>query len=155
VPTFVHLAPAPLVSRIRHSGIARGRWGVFCMPVLPDYDVTHQWARELRRRGQRTFVAIAFWLPDDELFELGRYHTPHQTLTAAQAVAAFRALPDPQGYQVIVPRAIHSSELRAVRPVSHVVGWRYFPGSHGRRPCPCDWCSRGLYGARRIRARFT
>lgn len=70
MPIFVHLAPATMVARIRRAGIWRGRWGVFCIPTLADYYSTHQWARELKRRGHRRMLAISFWLGDDEPVEV-------------------------------------------------------------------------------------
>jgi hypothetical protein len=140
---FVHLAPANAVGRVRRAGIRRGQRGVFCLPVLPDYTVTHQWARELRRRGMRTVVAVTFWLADDEPVSVGLYHRPHQQLPAVEATRLILAATLPLGYEVIVPRAIGPDELRAIRPVSRTVGWRYLPNAHGQRPCLCDWCSRG------------
>ena len=149
---FVHLAPAKAVARIRRAGIKRGRWGVFCMPVLADYYTTHQWARELKRRGHRRMLAISFWLDDADLVEVGRFSTPHQTMRASEAVKALMEAEDRQGYEVIVPHAISPRDLRAVRPVPHVIGWRFYPEPHGRPTfCLCNWCSRGEIKRRRNR----
>ncbi|WP_280403709.1 hypothetical protein [Nocardia brasiliensis] len=50
---FVHLTPEKNVRRIRRAGIKVQGAGVFCVPVLPSYVLSHQWLRELRRHGQR------------------------------------------------------------------------------------------------------
>ncbi len=72
-------------------------------------------------------------------------------MTAAQAVAMF--LPDASlaGFEVIVPRKIVASEIHRIRKLPQVVGWRYYPGAHGKKPCGCPYCQRGQYGARRLR----
>jgi hypothetical protein len=56
MPLLVHLTPEKYVARIVRNGIRTGR-GVYCLPVLPSYYVSHQWLRELKRRGQRTILA--------------------------------------------------------------------------------------------------
>jgi len=56
MPVFVHIADARDGAAIRRSGlrIARERlkwasvsrpWGVFALPVVADFTVTHQWLR--------------------------------------------------------------------------------------------------------------
>jgi hypothetical protein len=136
---FVHLTPEKNARTIMRSGIKRGR-GVFCLPVLPSYVISHQWLRELRRGGQRTIVAVDFRIPDGEPVLVGHYGQAGHEVTAAQAVAVIREMEDPRGYEIVVPRAIGRSELHRVRHVNQVTGWRYVPGSHGRPPCPCPAC---------------
>ncbi|MFD1044409.1 hypothetical protein ACFQ1S_01775, partial [Kibdelosporangium lantanae] len=63
---FVHLTPEKNAKGIARSGIKLGPRGVFCVPMVPSYVISHQWLRELRRGGQRTFVAVDFRIPDDE-----------------------------------------------------------------------------------------
>jgi len=41
MPMLVHLTPEKHLSRIVRNGIRSDR-GVYCMPVLPDYYVSHQ-----------------------------------------------------------------------------------------------------------------
>jgi len=72
-----HLGDARAASAYRRSGIrmSRGRVrasGVFAMPVLPDYFASHQWLRELKRRGVRTFIGVYFRIPDEEIVLVGR-----------------------------------------------------------------------------------
>lgn len=149
MPTFVHLTSDKLVGHIRRAGIKVGMRGVFCLPVLPDYGVTHQWLRELKRGGQKTLIGVYFRLPDDELVSVGRYNRPHEQMTAAEACGFVLKAPDPLGYEVIVPRAIGPDEVRAIRSVSQVVGWRCMPDAHRKPLCQCSWCTRGEFKARR------
>ena len=64
--TFVHLAPTSSIAHIRRSGISKPRksspifpGGVFAVPVTPNFFITHQWLREMRRRGVR-MTAVYF-----------------------------------------------------------------------------------------------
>ncbi|WP_040477665.1 hypothetical protein [Longispora albida] len=162
---FVHLTSAANAPRIRRSGIRAaghgqaGERGVYCFPVLPSYTLTHQWLRELARFGSRGgFVAVHMRLGDDQPVLAGRYadraRQAQATITAAEAVRRVRALGDPRGWEVFVPRAIRPGEIHRIRPVPQVAGWRYWPGAHGTRPCTCTGCRvRGEYGSRRLRER--
>ena len=156
--TLVHLAPASAASKIRRSGIRRHRTrlgfsGVYATPVTRSYFATHQWLRELKRAGHSRIVAVYFKIPDTEIVEVGHYGRAHTAMTAAEAVALVSGIPDPLGFEVVVPRRIESGEVTRIREISQVVGWRYWPGAHGRAPCPCDFCSAGTYGAAKIRRR--
>ncbi|MBF6221771.1 hypothetical protein IU479_27115 [Nocardia abscessus] len=72
---MVHLTPEKSARRIRRAGIAANGFhrGVFCMPVMPSYVLSHQWLRELRRGGQRLILAVDFRIPDDEPVLVGHY----------------------------------------------------------------------------------
>ncbi|MFF3840129.1 HEAT repeat domain-containing protein [Streptomyces sp. NPDC001930] len=158
--TFVHLTPAVHSARVRRSGLkaaGHARWrGVFLFPVLPSYTLTHQWLRELARRpGPRGLVAVHVRLPDDEPVTVGRYsdHQPPR-VSAAEAVRRVADADDCRGWEVFLPRSVAPSEVRHIRPVRQVNGWRYRPGAHGTPPCLCFGCrDRGGYGARRLRER--
>ncbi len=157
--SFVHLAPEKASSRIHRNGIRRSRTrygvsGVYALPVLANYFTTHQWLRELKRNGQRTIVAVHFRLPDEEPVLVGHYGSEQLETTAAQATDLIAQADDPRGYRVLVPRRIDAAEIRKIRHVSQVIGWRYWPDSHGTPPCPCPVCLLpGGYGAARIRRR--
>ena len=158
---FVHITTARAARGIERSGIAArshgrvGGRGVYCMPVLPSFTLTYQWTRELRRWHPGVLVAVHLRLSDDEPVTVGRYGVPPREVTAAQAVAVVREVDDPRGYEVFVPRAVAAAEVRRVRDVPQGVGWRYLPGAHGRRPCPCPAClPRGAYQVARLRRRF-
>ncbi|MFE9580027.1 HEAT repeat domain-containing protein [Nocardia sp. NPDC006044] len=154
---LVHLTPEKNARRIRRAGIAASgyRRGVFCMPVLPSYVLSHQWLRELRRGGQRLIVAVHFRVPDHELVRVGHYSAGGTEMTAAEAVSVILHADDPRGYQIVIPRSIAPAELHRVRQVRQVTGWRYRPDAHGRRPCACPAClGRGEYKAAVLRRRF-
>ncbi|WP_405686898.1 HEAT repeat domain-containing protein [Streptomyces sp. NBC_00057] len=160
---FVHLTPSANAARIRRSGIravSHGREaslprGLYCFPVLPSYTLTHQWLRELARRGgPRGLVAVHIRLPDDEPVTVGRYNADPGITTAAEAVRRVAALDDPRGWEVFVPRTVTRREVHRIRMVSQVTGWRYFPDSNGKTPCTCFGCRiRGEYGSQRLRQR--
>ncbi|GAA3019145.1 hypothetical protein GCM10020229_33000 [Kitasatospora albolonga] len=165
--TFVHLSSAANAPKIRRAGLRADSWGqggergVYCFPVLPSFAVTHQWLRELARRGTRGggMVAVHLRLDDGQPVLVGHYRdrakSAQRTVTAAEAVRRVRELGDPLGWEVFVPRAVTAGEVRRVRAVPQGVGWRYAPGVHGTRPCVCFGCQgRGEYGGRRLRERL-
>jgi hypothetical protein len=162
MPIFVHLAPESRTARIRRNGISRVRkaaaerpGGIFAVPVTRNFYVSHQWLRELKRRGQGSIVGVYFRIPDEEPVWIRHYSRGHQPMTAAQAVAEFVAAENAEGWEVIIPRRINAKEIHRVRSLPQVVGWRYFPGARGNRPfCTCKYCTRGEYGARRLRERL-
>ena len=158
---FVHIAPAERVERIRRNGIRRLRkarhgypGGIFAVPVTPNFYVSHQWLRELRRGGSRTFVGIYFRIPDETTVWLGHYGQAHQEMSASEAVGAFLAAEDRLGWQVAIPRAIEAKEIHRIRELPQVLGWRVSPGAKGTRPCGCDYCARGQYGASERRKEY-
>src|SRR3954454_3205886 len=137
---FVHLTPEKNAKNIARNGIRNGPRGVFCVPMVPSYVISHQWLRELRRDGQRTFVAVDFRIPDDEPVAVGHYARPAVEMAAAEAVGIVMRQDDPRGYEVVVARAISRREVCRVRHVNQVTGWRYSPNEHGRPPCACPVC---------------
>lgn len=152
MPILVHLTPEKNVKRILHAGIHKGR-GVYCLPVLQSYYVSHQWLRELKRRGVRTFVGIYFRVPDEEMVWFGHYGQPHQYIPVTEAIHLLMQQPDQQGYEMIIPRSIHPKEIHKVQAVSQVVGWRYLPGVRQRAWCTCPVCvSPGEINSRKKRA---
>ncbi|WP_395362468.1 HEAT repeat domain-containing protein [Streptomyces sp. YH02] len=155
--TFVHLTPAANAARVRRAGLkaaGRAEWrGVFLFPVLPSYTLTHQWLRELSRRpGPRGLVAVHVQLPDGEPVTVGRYSDREPArVSAAEAVRRVSEAADSRGWEVFLPRSVSRGEVRHIRPVRQVNGWRYRPGAHGTPPCLCYGCrERGGYGARRL-----
>ena len=159
---FVHIAPEAALARIRRNGISRSRralgtssGGVFAVPVTRNFYISHQWLRELKRRGGGTFVGVYFRVADDEPVWVGHYNQRRRRMTAAEAAAEFMAAENREGWEVIIPRRIEAREIHRTRPLPQVLGWRYFPEAKGRPPfCPCAYCTRGEYGARRLRARL-
>jgi hypothetical protein len=144
---FVHLSPEKNVKAILRSGVTRLRrggsrpGGVYAMPVTRNFYVSHQWLRELKRGGQRTICAVYFRIPDDEQVWVGHYGQNHRAMSAAEAAAVMMSAESREGYEVIIPRKIASSEIHRVRNLPQVVGWRYRPGSHKLSTCMCIVCN--------------
>jgi hypothetical protein len=158
---FVHLAPADRESRIRRNGIRRLRkprygypGGLYAVPVTRNFYISHQWLRELKRGGDRTFIGVYFRIPDDTPVWLGHYGQEHQLMTAAEAVAAFLSSEDRQGWQVVIPQPVEPKQIHRIRELPQVVGWRVSPTSKGRFPCGCDYCVKGQIGAKKMRERY-
>jgi hypothetical protein len=153
---LVHLAPAKSARSIRRSGIKAVSGGVYCMPLLPNYYVSHQWLRELKRRGQRTIVAVDFRVSSDEPVWVGHYGPSHQQMSLGRAIARIMAQADPCGFELIIPRSIRRGETLRIRTLRQVIGWRYSPDSHGKAPtCACRMClSKGTIKSRRLRDRL-
>jgi hypothetical protein len=178
LPVFVHLTSHRNLPSMRRGGI-RMRWGgVHAMPVTRNFQISHQWLRELRRGGGGTILGVYFRIPDDEPVEVGHYGRGGLAMTAAEAtalmlraeardptaaraadaaskaVARGRSLPSsPEGYQILIRRNIARSEILRVKPLPQVVGWRYRPGANGSPLCACLCCERGEYGIRRLARR--
>src|SRR5580765_8966926 len=111
---LVHLAPEKARASIERNGVksspAFGRWpkGVYAMPVLPDYFVSHQWMRELKRSGARTFLGARFRLPAREEVYVGHFSSEPLVLPLSRAFRIIMAAPDARGYQILVPRSIRA-----------------------------------------------
>jgi hypothetical protein len=161
MPILTHLTPEEEARAIRRSGIRAATAGygtprgVFCMPILPDYFATHQWLRELKRRGQRTMVAVDFRLRSDEPAWFGLYGRRHTEITVGRAIEMLMETGDARGFEVIIPRPIRSEEILRIRTPRQVIGWRYQPDAHGVHPCPCRVClPRGTIKSARARRRL-
>lgn len=159
---FVHLAPESQLARIRRNGITRMRRavgalprGVFAAPVTSNFYASHQWIRELRRRNRGPIVGVYLRIPDEQPVYIGHYGQAHQCLSAADAVAQFAGADDPLGWEVLIPRRIEPKEIHRTRRVAQVVGWRFYPKAKGKPPfCTCKFCTRGEYGAAKLRKRL-
>lgn len=158
---LVHIADDRERANIRRAGLlpprARrgGLWGVFCMPVLPSYFLSHQWIREMKRRGVRTMVGVYFRIPDREPVVVGHYNRERQPMTAARAVRVIMEQADARGFEIVIPRKVEPTELHRIRAVNQVVGWRYYPDAHGKKPCGCPVCQpRGEIRSRKLREAY-
>jgi hypothetical protein len=159
---FVHLALESRVQQIRRNGLSRLRrpvgdrpGGVFAVPVVRNFYISHQWLRELKRRNSGPIVGVYFRISDDEQVWVGHYNQVHRWMTAAEATATFLIAEDAQGWEVVIPRRIEAGEIHRTRTLPQVVGWRYYPTAKGRQPfCTCKFCTRGEFGSRRLRERL-
>ena len=155
MPTLVHITDEKNSARIERSGIAPGKRGViYFMPVVQDHFISHQWLRELRRRGARVLVGVYFRLPSEETVWIGRYNEPHRQVPLGEAIRTLLSLPDPLGFEMFVERKIEAGEIAKIRHLPQKIGWRYKPRVHGTKPCGCSACQRGAYGGRKIREEY-
>jgi hypothetical protein len=158
VPQFLHLTDAKLLERIARNGIATHRWGrenlrcLFATPVLKNFQISHQWLRELKRNGARTIGAVQFRIPDAEEVLVGRYNEDPLKVTAAKAVKIFMDHSTGLGLQILILRRIDPKEITRTYIPQQVIGWRHFPEAHGKPPfCYCDYCLRGEIKSRKMR----
>ena len=156
MPTLVHLADERDTQKILNGGIKVGKYrsGIFCMPVLPNFYITHQWLRELKRRGVKTFAGVYFRVDSSQMVFAGRYNQEHTHITLGQAIKEIMSLDDPLGYELIIDRKIEPKEIDKIRSLPQNIGWRYQPGSKGKKPCSCDYCIKGDIKANKIRERL-
>lgn len=156
MPALVHLADEREAANIKRSGIKIGKYrqGIYCMPVLQNFYLSHQWLRELKRRGVRTFVGVYFKVDSKTKVFAGKYNTGHQHIELGQAIKEMQSLDDPLGYEIIIDRKIEAKEIEKITSLPQNVGWRYKPWSNGQRPCSCDYCIKSTIKANRIREKY-
>lgn len=160
---YVHLTLAENAKAIQRSGISATKLtdelkGVFALPVTQNFYISHQWVRELKRkqRGSGLIIGIYFRIPDDEVVRIGHYGylQEKENVTATQAAGIMLECENRLGFEVMIPRKISRNEIQSIRRLPQGLGWRYQPASHGIRPCPCSYCTRGTYGAQQIRSKY-
>ena len=152
MPTLVHITDEKNSAAILRSGIApsKRRGVTYFMPVLENHLISHQWLRELKRRGVRVLVGVYFRLPSDEVVWAGRYNEPHRQMPLGEAIGILRSLPDALGFEMFVERKIQPAEIQKIRHLPQKIGWRYKPRAHGNRPCGCSACQFGAYNSRKL-----
>jgi len=151
VASFIHIADAKNRNLIKKNGIRAGRRGVFSAPITSDFSVTHQWSRELKRRGARSLICVQFRVPDEQAVSVGTYNREKISMTAAEAIATAADHTGSMGLEVIFARRILPKEIVRIYPAPRITGWRYYPSAKGRRPfCHCRSCNRGEIKARRL-----
>jgi hypothetical protein len=154
--SFLHIADkndegSILKNGLRSAKRKTGPRGVYAVPVVPSYATTHQWARELKRRGARTLICVQFKIPSDESVFVGKYNGDKLEMTASEAAAAVLKHTDPMGLEVIIPRRIMPKEITRTYLAPRITGWRYYPGAKGKKPfCHCKFCNRGEIRAKRL-----
>ena len=154
--SFVHIADRNDEVSIVKNGIRSmkrktGVRGVYAVPVVPNYATTHQWARELKRRGVNTLLCVRFGIPDDEFVFIGKYNGEKLQMTASEAAASVLTHTDPMGLEVVVPRKIMAKEITRTYLAPRITGWRYYPEAKGKKPfCHCKFCNRGEIRAQRL-----
>lgn len=111
------------------------------MPVLQNFYVSHQWLRELKRGGARTYIGVYFRFDSKDLVYAGKYNQQHRHIPLGEAIKEIMSLDDPLGYELIIDRKIEAKEIDKIRILPQKTGWRYFPSSHRKKPtCTCPVC---------------
>jgi hypothetical protein len=64
---------------------------------------------------------------------VGRYNQAHRRMTAAEASGEFMSAENREGWEVIIPHRIEAGEIRRVKALPQMLGWRYFPGQKAGR----------------------
>jgi hypothetical protein len=152
MPTLVHITGEKNAEKIRKAGISirNFRGVVYFMPVVRSFFISYQWLRELRRWGQKNFVAITFRLSVDELVWAGKYLESHRQMRLGDAIADLESREDPLGYEMYIDRKIGPKEVTKIRLLPQKIGWRYFPNAHGKKPCGCPACQKGSYNSAKL-----
>jgi hypothetical protein len=155
MPVLVHLADERESAAIEKNGIkpGKGRQGIYCMPVTQSFYISHQWLRELKRRGVRSYVGVYFKLDSKTMVYAGKYHEKHKHMTLGEAIKEIARMKDPLGYELLIDRKIEPKEIESIRRLPQNMGWRYFPASHEKGlSCACPMClPRGEIKAKRLR----
>lgn len=152
MPRLVHLVRASRARAIERAGIRGGaaqvlvsggqasrvERAVFAMPLLPDFTVTYQWVRELRRWHGEKMMAVHFVLPSDEEVLVGRYNVAHERKPLRDAVR--EVLKAPAGNEIVVTRSVRRSEVVGIRDVTQRVGWTAVPEAGAKFDCICPVC---------------
>lgn len=156
MPTLVHLADEREASSIKSNGIKIGKYrhGIYCMPVLANFYLSHQWLRELKRSGVKTFVGVYFKMDSKVKVFAGRYNEAHRYIDLGEAIKEIQSIDNPLGYEIIVDRKIEAKEISKIKALPQNIGWRYVPGSNGRKPCSCNFCIKSSIKASRIRKKY-
>ncbi len=155
---FVHLTDQKRIGSVRRRGLkphslrAELAKGVHCTPVSGSLYRTHQWLRELKRRGMRTISAVQFYVPPREIVLVGRFNEQLVAVTASEAAQIFQVHESGLGLEVVVTRAVKPKQIHRIYTPNQVLGWRYYPEAKGNKPfCGCRYCTRGEINAYRVR----
>ena len=154
--TFVHIADERKLNLIQKNGLKlnrrhNGEKGLYCFPVLKDFSLSHQWARELRRTGIKNYICIQFTIGDDEIVEIGKYNEDKILMTANEAINTVMNHSYPLGLEVIILKKVLPKQISRIYPSPKLTGWRYYPEAKGRKPfCNCKYCNRGQIKAQRL-----
>ena len=145
---FVHLTSSKYEKDILRGGIKSTNVGeainrgVFAVPVIPNFYISHQWLRELKAYGQKTIIGVYFRIPDSEPVYISHYLSKKRRYTASEAAGLIHNLDEAEGYEVLIPRKIEKNEIHKIRMLPQVTGWRYQPNSHKKHYCGCPICVR-------------
>jgi hypothetical protein len=75
-------------------------------------------------------------------------------VTASEAIKVALEHTDPEGLEVILPRKVEPEEIIKIYKPSRNVGWRYYPGSNGKKPCGCPYCQKGFPYSKKLQRSY-
>ncbi len=120
---LIHITAAENEKKILYGGIKTNQWGlVFFMPLLPNYLISHQWARELKRSGIKNFVAVEFKLPNEELVWFGKYSGQHTNIPLNRAIIELKSKDDQLGYECFIERKIETKDITRIKHIPKPMG---------------------------------
>lgn len=156
MPTLVHLTDEREAGNIKKNGLKTGKYspGIYCMPVMPNFYVSHQWLRELKRSGIKTLVGVYFKADSKTIVFAGPYNKDHKQMELGAAIKELMLMEDPLGYEIIISGKVEAKKIEKIKHLPPTIGWRYKPRVHGLRPCSCDFCIKGSMKAARIRSKY-
>ncbi|EMO41748.1 hypothetical protein LEP1GSC186_1768 [Leptospira noguchii serovar Autumnalis str. ZUN142] len=144
---FLHLTSIQNKNSIFRSGVKTSsihyenvRRGVFCMPVISDFWITHQWLREIKRFSKGPIIGIYFKIPDLEPVWSGNYNSELMFSTAIESTQLLLSTENKLGFQIVLPRKVTKKEILKIKNLPQTVGWRYFPEAHSKVRCLCPAC---------------
>jgi hypothetical protein len=158
MPQFIHLFDSKLLKRVSRLGITAKKVriaakvkGFYCVPVSRNYFKSHQWLRELKRKGVKSIHAAQFKIDDETEVYIGRYNEEPLTVKASEAVEIFEKHIDGLGLEIIVPLTISAKSITRIYYPNQVLGWRFHPEAKGKKPfCGCKYCNKGEINAYRV-----
>ncbi|EMF70411.1 hypothetical protein [Leptospira interrogans] len=144
---FLHLTPLKNKNSILRSGIKTSsihyenvRRGVFCMPVIPDFWITHQWLREIKRFSNGPVIGVYFKIPDLEPVWSGNYTSKLILSSVIESTQLLLSTENKLGFQIVLPRKVTKKEILKIKNLPQTIGWRYFPEAHSKPRCLCPAC---------------
>jgi hypothetical protein len=92
--------------------------------------------RELKRHKNFSLIAIHFSISDDELIWIRFYNQQPVEILAKEAIQYVKENNCQMGLEVIIFSKIKPPQIKKTYKSNKVVGWRYYPDSHGDKPVP-------------------
>ena len=126
---YVLLTPEENVDTILQKGVTRLRQQddhpKASLPCrLHAVFMSHQWLGELKQRNHVQVAALYFRIADSEPVWAGHYRRQHEPMTAVEAMERFQQEKRPEGFEIVVPRAIGCREIYRIPHLAGVMPWR-------------------------------
>lgn len=145
---FIHISDEKNKSSIARNGIKLGnkfsiprlnikdQRAIFSVPLTNNYQFNHQWMREVKRHQNFCPIAVVFSIPDNEMIWIRNYNEQPLEILAKNAVQYVQNHGFPMGLESVIFSKIEPSQIKKIYYPPKVVGWRYYPNAHGKKPSP-------------------